>query len=746
MTAPAAPASHGRLLEKLMAAVRPEFRVDLFVPDPADPILGLKTCLVDGCDRSTYAVHSEHGLCSRHADRWRTAGRPDLAMFAGDAGPTLTGRSEPGRCSAPDCGFGVNALGLCQRHYQQWKRAGRPERSSWSPSPLPARDRAEYALPFCTLWVENTANRYCKTHVTRWRQLGSPEHDDYVEHCVLRGRARVDFRGVAALLRLEFQYAMQCRRDAQMISTPPYLVRWAVRQAQDAAVSSLLELSAAQWRERTKGASWPTAQAFLIFAHDVVELLRDGTGWEVEYPRDVWRLHTLPGLKTPPGRPAYRYHLRFDRIGQPWLRSLAKRFIRWRLTSGRSVCTAMSDLMALTRFGCFLADAAVTRLADVDRAMLERYLAWLCAQDCGPGAKEDGITGVSAFFTAIRQHGWDDTLPTTAAFFAGDIPPRPAKLPRRLAEHLMTQVENSQNLDRWPTPAGQLITLILIRCGLRATDACTLPFDCLLHDRQNAPYLRYFNNKMAREAAVPIDEELEAEIRAQQRRLVERWPNGHPYLFPHERRGAGRQPLSYYSYRAQMLKWLADCDIRDEHGEPAHLTPHQWRHTFACRLVNRDVPQEVIRVLLDHQSTQMTQHYARITDETVRRRWEQAVKVDINGARVEIEPDGPLAQAQWAKTRYGLATQTLPNGYCGLPVQKSCPHANACLTCPVFITGPEFLPELHEQRRRTLAIIDTAQAAGQSRMLQMNTQVLANLDRIVDSLSGNDAEETAHAG
>jgi integrase len=40
------------------------------------------------------------------------------------------------------------------------------------------------------------------------------------------------------------------------------------------------------------------------------------------------------------------------------------------------------------------------------------------------------------------------------------------------------------------------------------------------------------------------------------------------------------------------------------------LTPHQWRHTFACRLINRDVPQEVIRILLDHQSTQMTAHYA----------------------------------------------------------------------------------------------------------------------------------------
>ena len=96
----------------------------------------------------------------------------------------------------------------------------------------------------------------------------------------------------------------------------------------------------------------------------------------------------------------------------------------------------------------------------------------------------------------------------------------------------------------------------------------------------------------------------------------------------------------------------------------------------------------------------MTARYAKLTDQTVRRHWQEATKVNIKGERVSIDPEGPLAQAQWAKTRYGMATQTLPNGYCGLPLQRSCPHSNACLTCPVFLTGPEFLPELREQQRR----------------------------------------------
>jgi hypothetical protein len=151
-------------------------------------------------------------------------------------------------------------------------------------------------------------------------------------------------------------------------------------------------------------------------------------------------------------------------------------------------------------------------------------------------------------------------------------------------------------------------------------------------------------------------------------------------------------------------------------------------------------------VLMDHESTQMTSHYAKITDQTVRRHWEKATKVNIKGERVALDPAGPLAQAQWAKTRYGMATQTLSNGYCGLPVQKSCPHANACLTCPVFITGPEFLPELREQRHRTLTLIQAATGNGQTRVAEMNQQVLANLDKMIGGIEKDNEAEIPDAG
>jgi integrase len=63
-----------------------------------------------------------------------------------------------------------------------------------------------------------------------------------------------------------------------------------------------------------------------------------------------------------------------------------------------------------------------------------------------------------------------------------------------------------------------------MRCGLRVSDATGLAFDCIVHDRDHAPYLRYFNHKMKREALVPIDEQLRTDISHQQQRVRYRYP------------------------------------------------------------------------------------------------------------------------------------------------------------------------------------------------------------------------------
>lgn len=222
-------------------------------------------------------------------------------------------------------------------------------------------------------------------------------------------------------------------------------------------------------------------------------------------------------------------------------------------------------------------------------------------------------------------------------------------------------------------------------------------------------------------------------VSAQQHAVLGRFPQAR-YLLPRPTRNVdGQHPFSAGTFRGQLRQWLADCDIRDGLNRPVHLTPHQWRHTYGTRLINNEVPQETVRRLLDHVSHQMTGHYARLSDTTIRQQWERARKVNIAGEQLSEEA-GPLAEAAWMKNNLSRAKMALPNGYCALPLQQRCEYANACLTCPVFVTTPEFLPQHHRQLAQTRALISQAEQHGQERLVEMNRTVEKNLLTIISGL------------
>jgi hypothetical protein len=108
---------------------------------------------------------------------------------------------------------------------------------------------------------------------------------------------------------------------------------------------------------------------------------------------------------------------------------------------------------------------------------------------------------------------------------------------------------------------------------------------------------------------------------------------------------------------------------------------------------------------------------------------------------VPLDPDGPLSAAAWAKQKLARAKQTLPNGYCGLPLQQSCPHPNACLTCDSFLTTEEFLPLHRDQLERTERLLADAKCNGNQRLVEMNTPVKLNLVRIIEGLEVLQANE-----
>ena len=75
---------------------------------------------------------------------------------------------------------------------------------------------------------------------------------------------------------------------------------------------------------------------------------------------------------------------------------------------------------------------------------------------------------------------------------------------------------------------------------------------------------------------------------------------------------------------------------------------------------------------------------------------------------------------------------------------KTCPHANACLTCPMFVTTPSSCPSTTPSGRPPSQLITAAEATGHARVAEMNKQVAANLDKIITVLE-DDADSHQEA-
>ncbi|MDT8913648.1 hypothetical protein [Amycolatopsis sp. PS_44_ISF1] len=217
------------------------------------------------------------------------------------------------------------------------------------------------------------------------------------------------------------------------------MVTPAVRLVSTLGIASLLDLSEEQWR--VAAAARPDQSLiFLLDARYAIEALRDGDGWEVGYPRDIWRLDRLPGIAGPGGRPCGRDRLRFDRITHPRLRHLGKRWTRLRLTSGLSIGAARAGVDALTRFSDFLAMVGADSLADVDRPLLERYLAHARSQPGGHNIKRHRIDCLNVFFQSPSRVNWSTGAEASASYRRRRQPPASSAARAPGADRLLARI------------------------------------------------------------------------------------------------------------------------------------------------------------------------------------------------------------------------------------------------------------------------------------------------------------------
>lgn len=720
--------------QRLAAAVRPEFQVDTYLPARADGVLGVGLCRVKVCE----ALASGRGWCTTHHRELKQSTLSDEA-FAATAGPGPARRRHGAlACRATPCPNGAGRVGLCARHLSRWGKAGRPDLDTFTASTGPVLTDGPCPIANCD---RPGAYSYgmCTGHTRLWIRSGRPELSGFVAtvRLIRPVEPAYDFSGLPAPVRLELQYALQCRHDDGKASCQPSSLVptvMALRHLADER-TSLLDRALIEW-ERRIDPRWmvrrttPHPLAFLRYAYDRLSLVADGGD---EYAKDRWDLRRL-GLHAPNDNTGRT--IRFDDIAQPWLRRAVQQWIRLRL--GRLAITTVSgNAIHLRHFSAFLTDRHpdVVRPELFSRAVIEDYLVFVARPpDQTPATK--WVSSLGMFLDDCRRF---DLLPLPEAVrvYREDFPKKPRPLPRALDEPVMVRLEAAETLARLPDDGTRSIVVIMMRTGLRAGDAVRLSADPLAFDAAGAPYLRFFMKKLRKDQHLPVDAMVVEAVRAQQAHVQFRWPGGSPWLFPRlNANNDGRAHFAGCTIQARLTRWILECGIVDGAGNPVSLTSHQFRHTLGTRMINQGVPQHIVQELLGHESAQMTAHYARLHDSTLREAFDaySRARVDVDGHLVVYDPDGETSDGEWMKERLGRAKQTLPNGFCGRPLQLECPHPNACLTCPDFLTDVTFLDGHREQRSRTRKLIATAEDNGQFRLVEMNRKVEVNLDAIIATL------------
>ncbi len=437
----------------------------------------------------------------------------------------------------------------------------------------------------------------------------------------------------------------------------------------------------------------------------------------------------------------------FDAIQFSWLKELTKKLV-WRKRNSVAHFTLIAYLNVIRSFSRYLFDTYGINFKpeSLSRPVVEGYLDLLSSKSLS--TRNSYRTSLKEIFACWQE--WNDlAISVNNLIRKEDIPKVPrVKKPKIINTHSQQQL--TANLEN-PSNIFERMIAILMEVGMRGGELLSLKQDCLSTDDEGSWYLKRLNLKFRNEHIVPISNKLAGVVKAQidYAKELEKGSgleNKDNWLFIHKRSGV----LKRYTLRhldQTLIKYGIETQLKNELGESVAVSSHQFRHTVGTNLVNNNVSLFYVQKFLGHKNPVMTMAYAEIHDKTLKDAvMQSAVRMtDIRGKiydptdvfkdmGIEVANEATL-DAKWLNKQ--LATQTLPNGVCSLPIKQKCPHANACLSCPSFRTDKTHLPAHKEQLARTKDLMHLAEKRQLSRQYELNKEVALNLETIIGSIEAN---------
>lgn len=270
--------------------------------------------------------------------------------------------------------------------------------------------------------------------------------------------------------------------------------------------------------------------------------------------------------------------------------------------SARATQAAYRSDLALT--AQWLAARGTPGLLAADRPSLYALLQWRSAQGYAARSTARLLAALRAFYAdALRQQRI--AVDPTALL---ERPTLPRSLPKALSESEVEALLRAPDTDQPAGLAERAMLELLYATGLRVTELVTLP-TLAVNLRQGALRVR---GKGGKERLVPIGAEAQHWL---ERYLASARPalargRSLPALFL----AADGEPPSRQRFWARLKALAGVAGI-----DPAKVTPHGLRHSFATHLLNHGADLRVVQMLLGHSSLSTTQIYTHVAREGLKR-------------------------------------------------------------------------------------------------------------------------------
>ncbi|EOQ17052.1 tyrosine-type recombinase/integrase [Bacillus cereus] len=490
--------------------------------------------------------------------------------------------------------------------------------------------------------------------------------------------------------------------------------------------------------------------------------------WEKER-WDVRVLHDKYGVAY--NKSQANYYIDFTKVEQGKMREQIKKYIKQRLLIQKSFSWGSAQLYLLRLSGfvsfIFSLEPSWTDLKGLNRSHIEQYIQWLheYAKSNLKQKKANperyirlALDLLGKFLADIQRYEYDiaPEIHVRLLLFPEDKPKNKKKsvdqidyIPDFVLEQLFTHIND---LHKEVIP----VVWVAFKTGLRISDVLGLTSDCL--ERLNGKYsiVTDIEKTYVKGHRIPIDDELAnilAVLIQQSNENSNQENNPDGFIFIRYRGSRKGKPFIQKSVQDKLNILAKQKNIVDERGNLFHFTNHQFRHTYAVKMLNGGADILTVQELLAHASPEMTLRYAKLLDDTKRKAFESVISqgvfsFDLNGEMQEIKAgeDIPtdILQAVWQDHK--LNAMDNPYGTCHARLKGNCPHMEAppCLTCnggspckDLAIGFSEYDVQKYELHvKTTTKSIDIAKQYGRDDVVKKQEKNLQRYHGILKSIRG----------